>query len=246
MKKTKFYTPLFTFLLLSGLVVSLALGFTQSALAASPSPSPSPKSSPVPSPSASSDIDTTQRLKDRIDKVIEKRRDQVKGIIDQMSSEKRAFVAQVQRVTEKTVSLKTLKGEQEILTIDETVALVKDNKKITINDIAVDDWAIVMGYVNKDSFALKKIVVSSTSLLPRSYETVLGNVKTISTTQLVVTTKENQESKTYVLNKSTAYQDSNGNTSDRKSLRTDDQVLIISYTDKNSQIAHTIRLLAPR
>jgi hypothetical protein len=189
MRKNQFHHQLFTFMAITVVMLSV-VSYPISAASPSPSPSPVASASPEASP------DTTQRLKERIDKVIEKRRDQVKGIIDQMSSQKRAFIGEVQRVTEKTVSIMTFQGEQEVITLDETIVLLKDNKRITVNDLAVGDWAIVMGYVNKESFLVKKIIISSVSLLPRSYETVVGNIKTVTTTQLVVTTRENQESKT--------------------------------------------------
>jgi hypothetical protein len=229
----------------SGSMVAIMIASTTGPVfAASPSPTPSAVVKASPSPLPSPSADTTQKLKERIDKVIEKRRDQVKGIIDQMSSEKRGFIGEIQRVTEKTVSVKTTRGEQELFTLDDTIPVLKDNKKITIDDIAVGDWAIAMGYMSKDEFSLKKLLISSTSLLPRPYETKLGNIKTVSTTQLVIIARPDQDQKTYVLNKATKYQDANGNPIDRKALHELDQVLVISFTDKNNQVVHTIRSLA--
>jgi hypothetical protein len=91
-----------------------------------------------------------------------------------------------------------------------------------------------------------RLVVSSTSLRPRSYQTVIGNIKTISRNQITVTFQKDQTTHTFVLNKNTAFQDNEGNTVDIKAFSTDQQVLVIAYEDKNDVIIHTLRSLAPK
>lgn len=208
-------------------------------LIASPSPSPSPSPSSNPS-----DDQTTQSIKDRITKIMEKRGDQVKGIIDQVGVTKRGFIGEVERVTDKTITVKNTKGS-EILTLENDVILIKENKRISIDDIAVGDWVIAMGYVDKGQFSLKKVVVSSASLMPPVYNTYLGSIQSIAKnqTQLEIMPRGATQAVTITLNKQTVFEDAQSQTIDRRTLQTDLECLVISYTDNDTQVAKVVHLL---
>jgi hypothetical protein len=215
------------------------------AATASKSATPSTKTSPspTPSPAPTSDEATTQNLKDRIQKALEKHSDQVQGVMTEIGGNKKAIVGEVQRVTEKTVTIKNIKGS-ETLTIDPKVILVKDAIKISIDDIAVGDWAIALGYREKDSadFELHRLVISSTSLAPKKFDTTVGTVKTNTKTQIVVTPRGKQEDVTFTIAKATSYQDGEGNTIKREDIKTNTEYIIVSNPDtpKTITIVHAI------
>lgn len=203
------------------------------------SPSPSPTPSPTPEPSSEA---TTQSLRDRINKVL-RQRDQVAGVEDTQTRRKTGFIGEVQRVTEKTITIKTSKGSQ-ILTLTPNVTILRDTKKITIDDIAVSDWVLVMGYTQGEEFEARRILVSTTSLRPRKYETTIGTLESIKTNQITVTPRGSKDEKTYTLVKTTKFQDGIGATIDRKALVTNSQYLFISYLDGTTSPVTLIRALA--
>lgn len=237
------------FLLATILSLGISLGSLVSAspiMAASPSPTPkaSPKATPSPSPSPeASPTSPTQKLKERIDRVLEQRKDQVKGVVDQITNNKRGFIGEVQRVTEKTLTVRTNKGSQ-ILTVDSSVVIMRDTKRISLDDIAVSDWVIAMGYMDKEEFLLRRLVVSSTSLRPRRYDTTIGTLTTIKKTQLTFTPRSSKDPLVVTTTKNTQYQDGQGNKIDAKNLQTDAQYLVISYEENGQKIPLLIRSLA--
>jgi hypothetical protein len=217
--------------------------------AASPTPSPSPKASPKVSPSpapspAASDEATTQKLKERIDRVIEERREQIQGAVDNLSLKKRGFIGEVQRVTEKTITIKNKKGSH-ILTIEPNVVLMRESKKISIDDVAIGDWAIAMGYVNENEFDLRRVVVSSTPLRPRSYDTIIGSLESTTKTQVTVLPRQGNQPVTFTINKNTKFEDNQGKEIAREKAQTETQHLLIGYSEKDQKIATIVRSLVP-
>lgn len=226
------------------LILTLFQASLNSALAASPSPSP--KASPSPSPTSQpSEETTTQKLKERIDRVIEERREQVQGTVDSLGLKKRGFIGEVQRVTEKTITVKNKKGSQ-ILTIESKVALVKDNKKISIDDVAVGDWVIAMGYINaEEEFELRRVVVSSTNLRPRTYDTIIGSLESTTRSQVTILPRQGNQPAVYTINKNTKFQDNQGKDITREKVQTETQHLMIGYTEQEQKIAKLVRSLVP-
>jgi len=229
--------------LFSPLLFPFALSSTQ---AASPtvqpktSPSPTPSSSLQPSPSAKQ---TTENLKERIDRVIEETRGKVQGTTDRVGVKQRGFIGEVQRVTEKTLTLRNRKGN-ETLTLDSGLIIVKNNGKATVDDIAVGDWLIVMGYLENETFEPKRIIISSTPLTPARFETGIGNLKESTRTQLTFLGLDRQEIK-YILNTTTQFQDSEGNVIKREALGSETQILVISREQDANKIATVVRSMAP-
>jgi hypothetical protein len=205
----------------------------------------SAKLQPSPSPSVAppSDAQTTQNLKDRIDTVLKSRTDQVKGAIDEMTLHKRGFIGEVERVIEKTITVKNGTGT-EVLTIDPTVVILRDNKKASIDDIAVGDWVIAIGYTDGQNFTLRRLVVSSTTLMPKTYDSVIGTAQTVSKTQLSLSPRTGTDAITYQLNKTTHYEDAQGATLKVTDLKKDSQYLVISYTDQEQKTASFVKSLA--
>jgi len=201
--------------------------------------SPDPSDLPSPTPSPASDQDTAQKLKDLIKQGTER----VKGAMDQNGVQQRGFIGEVQRVTDKTVTVKNLKDTNEILTVDGSVVLTRDNKKATIDDLAIGDWAIAMGTTDKDVFTLKKLAISSTTLLPKTFVTELGTVKTIGKTSLTATARNSTELTTYTINKSTLFQDSQGNKVEVKTIKPDFQYLLVGTKDDTGITLTTLRTL---
>lgn len=205
--------------------------------------------SPSPSASAVSSASTASLLKERIDKVIEQRKEQVKGVIDQLGSHKRGVVGEAQRITEKTVTIKNYNGA-EILNFTSDVVITRDGKKATLKDIAVGDWVIGMGYGTNSNFRLLRVQVSSTSLQPKTLITTIATLQSLTTSQAVFIprTSDGGTPATLIMGlstKNTVYQDNEGNTIDRKMLKTDNQYVVAGFQDGENKSALIIRALAP-
>ena len=196
-------------------------------------------------PAATSDAQTTQKLKDRIDKIIEQRREQVKGVVDDLSQTKRGFVGQVLRVTQTALTLKNDK-EQVILNITPAIFLTKDGKKATIDDVAVGDWGIAIGYKTQD-FTVKRIILSSHTLLPHTYETLIGTVQNVTRNTVTFLPRGTQTPVTFTINKNTPLQDETDKPlNSYKDITPDVQYLVIDYTDASSQkVVTLLRALVP-
>jgi len=199
--------------------------------------------SPSPVAASPSDEVATQNLKERIDTVLKSKTDQVKGVINEMTLKKRGFIGEVERVIEKTVTVKTLK-DSEVVILDPSVVVIKDNKKATIDDLAVGDWVIALGYDDGQTFTLRRLVVSSTTLLPKKFDTVIGAAQTVTKTQLTLASSSGGNQTQYQLNKTTHVENDQGKILKLSDIKKDTQYLVISYTDKDQKIAAFIKSLA--
>jgi len=193
-------------------------------------------------PSASEQ--STQNLKTRIEKVVQEKREQIKGVIEKIYQKKRGYIAQVQRVSTGSITIKNAKGI-EILPIDEqNVTILKNNKEISLDEIAVENWVIIMGLQEQDSFTLKRILVSDENLWPKDFHVAIGTVEKIDSRKIQIFLRNNQERAEFLIDKNTKYQDLNGNDITLKVIKPETQVLIIGYKDASTTTATTIKSLA--
>jgi len=185
---------------------------------------------------------TTLKLKERIERIVEEKREQVKGIISNLTSTKQGFVGETLRVTEESITVKTNKATR-IIPLDETVTILKKNKEVAVEDIAVENWVVVMGIIEDDAFKPVRILVSEDSLRPRPHAIVLGSINSIEKTLITVTPRSEETLFNALLNSKTIYEDINGEEITRVDIEEETQALIIAYDDKGSKIAKRIRIL---
>ncbi len=185
--------------------------------------------------------ETGKAVKERIRKWSEQNSEKIKGTIDQLSQQKRGFIGQVERVTKESLTITNNKGT-EIIPIDEQITLLKANQKISIDDIAVDDWLVVMGLVIDDVFTPKRILVSTKSLRPKHHLVILGTITGQSPTTITILSRQNQEINLKI-NTQTNYQDQNGDTVLSSDFIEDIQVLVVGNESQNTKTASLIRSL---
>ena len=199
--------------------------------------SPTPSDEPTPSET------TTQNLRERIEKVVKEKQHQIKGVIDNISFQKQGFVGQLERLNEESLTVKTTSGTR-IIPINEEVTFVKNSKNIKVADLAVDNWLVVMGYLEDDTFSPKRILVSTTTLRPKSYTVQLGSIQEISKSEITFLPRSDGEPIEIALSKSSKYQDIDGQKILKTNLSKDLQALVIHYNDDGDHILKTIRLLS--
>jgi len=193
---------------------------------------------------ASPSAQTTQTLKDRIEKIVQEKSEQIKGTMDELSKQKKGFIAEVERVSEETITLKNNKGTT-IIPIDEQVTLVKKQKQIELDQIAIGDWAIVMGYMEDDTLSARRIVFSAESLMPKSPIVDLGSIKAITAKKLDFKPRIKEETVTLTINSKTNFEDYEGNEAKLSDFSEDIQCLIVGFEDDKGKVVTTIRALAP-
>jgi hypothetical protein len=187
---------------------------------------------------------TTEKLKERIEKIVEQRKDKVEKVLGETTSDKKGFVGQVVRVSETTFTLDVY-GTTRIVPFDETVELTKNGKKTSAEDVSVDDWATVMGFLEDDSISPRKIILDTESPLPNQIMTNLGSLKEINSKSIEFQSRSEESNKTIIVNSKTKIENYEGEEADLSQFVEEDQVLIVGYIYEDEAYATTIRALAP-
>lgn len=187
---------------------------------------------------------TTEKLKERIEKIVEQRKDKVEQVLGDATAGKRGFVGQVIRVSETTFTLDVY-GTTRVVPFDETVELTKAGKSTNAENVSVDDWATVMGILQDDNFNPRKIIFSTTSPLPDTHLTELGSLKEIKSGSIQFRSRSEESDKTIIVNSKTKIEDFEGEESSLNQFVEEDQVLVVGYIYKDKAYATTIRALAP-
>jgi hypothetical protein len=185
---------------------------------------------------------TTQKLKERIEKIVEEKKDQIKGIINNLDSNKQGFIGEVSRISEETITVKTNKATK-IIPITDDVELLENNKKIELSDIAVGNWLVVMGVIEDDTFRPIRILVSDDTLRPLPSYITLGSINSIERYELIVKPRTGEEEMPITLNSKTIYEDLNGEEIVRTDIEEDTQALIIALDDDGEKTAKRVRIL---
>lgn len=186
---------------------------------------------------------TTQKLKERIEKIVEEKKDQIKGIIDNLDSSKQGFIGEVARISEEAITVKTNTSTR-ILPITEDVELLEDGKEIELSDIAVENWLVVLGIIEDDNFTPIRILVSEESLRPLPSYITLGSIKSLEKNELTIVPRSGEEEEIPVtLNSDTLFEDLNGEEIDRTDIEEETQALIVALDDDGEKIANRVRIL---
>lgn len=193
---------------------------------------------------AAQEEQSTKNLKTRIEKVVQEKREQIKGVIEKITLQKRGFIGEVQRISAESLTVKNSKGV-EILAVDpDEVEILKNNKSINIDDIAIENWVVIMGLQDKDTFVVKRILVSDKSLSNKEYFVILGTVKSITSSKVNVDPRNDEQTISYKIGSSIDYQDLNGNEIENSQIEEESQALVVGYKTDDGNIATTIRSLA--
>jgi hypothetical protein len=216
------------------------------ARAASPTPNPSASPRLTPSPAAREtepDETATENVKKR---VLENAAAKIRGVIDSIISDKRAIVGEIIRVTGEAITIKNNSG-QTIIPITESTQILRGDQTIEIDDIVVGNWATVLGTPNEvTAIDPNYIVISNTSLRPRSQFVTLGTISSISRTAIIVTTRSNGTEQEIKITTNTTFEDAAGQEILLSNLEEDVAVLVTGFqaeTETGLPEARTIRSL---
>lgn len=197
----------------------------------------------APTEASSSAQETTQKLKERIERIVEEKREQIKGVLDTLDQEKRGFIGEVTRVSEETITVTNIKGTQ-IIPYDDSISLLKDDDAIELAEVEVGNWLVVMGLIEDDTFAAKRILVSEDTLRPDTVLVEIGAVQNIARNSITIVSRASGNTGTFDTTTSTRYQDITGQEIDRNAITEDVQAIVIgSENEDNERTARLVRVL---
>ncbi len=196
------------------------------------------------SPSAAATDSATSNLKERIEKIVEEKKDDIETALQEKTSQKHGYIGEVSRVTEETIAVETKQGNK-IIPVDENLLIIKKRQAIAVTDIAVGDWVTVIGTLEDDTLMPKRVVVASSDLNPKNKQIVLGTIKTLTKTNIIIQSRADQTEQTFTLSKKTTIEDMNQQKLSLNLLTKDIQCLIIGFQDEDDEnpTASTIHAL---
>lgn len=189
-------------------------------------------------------------LKDRIEKAVEKKETTEKKVRGS-SRQTRGFIGQITRVSQEALTIENSKGTQ-IIPLEEQVNVTKDDKPIAIKDIAVDEWAVVMGFTaNDDNFEPRKIIIKESQLMTDSQIVMLGTLIGYDNKSLTIRSRQDQTDYKFELSRTTDIEDDQGEAVKFSQLFEEMQLLVVGLKevdeDKETETIKTliVRSLAP-
>ncbi len=189
--------------------------------------------------------ETTQELKKRIEKAVEEKREQIKGALQGIAADERGFVGEVQRVTDEAITIKS-NDETTIIPVSEGFDLSRKNAKIKIGDVAVGNWAVVIGKESSAGvFSPEKVVISTESLQPRPQVIVIGSIDAITTKDVSITSRLNGQKYTFTIAKTTQSQNNDGTDIPIRTFKKNVQALFVGVEGDGTTELKTVRSLAP-
>ncbi len=172
---------------------------------------------------------TTEALRDRIEKAVEEKK--LNNSDSQANAKtKRGFVGQVERVSSESITFSTIRSNL-IVSIGEQTQLILANRNIKIEDISIEDSAVVMGYQEKDTFSPLKIIFSQRDLKPKPVFVLIGSLVSIDTNQFTVLCRKESREHQISINNQTKYEDITGETIAQNQLFEDIQIIVAGLTE---------------
>jgi hypothetical protein len=191
---------------------------------------------------ASPSSETTQNLKERIEKIVSEKKEQIKEVVTELATQKRGFVGEVTRVAEDAMSIKTLKTT-EIVSLDERTTFKEGSQEISTNDIEVGSWVVVMGLVNEQSFLPVRVLVSDETLRPLDHVIELGAITDIDNSGVILAPRSGESQIEFSFTKNTSLEDLNGEEIDLDDIEEDMQALVVAYQDEDEKVLKRVRVL---
>jgi len=181
---------------------------------------------------------------DNIKKVIQEKKTELGSISAELHSEK-ACLAKVLRVSEETLTVSHYSGNKIIPLEKEVLIQNEDGKDIKISEIAVDDWVGVYSEVLEENLKIKKVILYKQDFSPKDKIITLGSISSIGKNDLKITPRSGEKELTFSFDKTTAFQDYQGETAKLAEFYEDLQCLVVAFADKNGNyVISTIRALS--
>lgn len=163
---------------------------------------------------------TTRNLRERIERIVEERRDQIKGVLTEIDSHRRGIIGEVQRVTEDSFTIRNHIGTEIIPFTNTTypVSILKNGEDIPFDEVAVGDWLLALGVMENTSFQPIRILVSEESFRPRTRSVSIGSISEFTRDSITIEHRDGSQITQYNVNQNTVYQDLTGEPIERADI----------------------------
>lgn len=173
------------------------------------------------------DADVQETIKERLKKVVDEKKDQIKGITS--GQEVKGFIGTIKRVSEETVTVESRRGTL-IIPVSEGVSIVQEGKAFKLSDIEIDSQVTVIGYQDGDEFTAKRILVHKTKIPAQQKSIAIGNVQKIDKTSITIKTRQGED-KVFSFTAKTPFENMLGDTIKVASIEESFDVVIISIAE---------------
>ncbi|MCL2110517.1 hypothetical protein FWH30_02985 [Microgenomates group bacterium] len=174
---------------------------------------------------------------------------QLKDIYTDLNIKKRGFIAQVTNIRDKTIRVRDLNDSEQFLTFDKSTVIIRKGQESSADQIAldewmeIDDWIVVIGVEEDSQFFPRRILISSTSLLPKEKIVKLGTLGLITSAKLSYLPQGTDTMEEIKITRQTTFQDQDAQAIKSTDLNSDTPILVVGYQDNTGQTATTIRAL---
>ncbi len=176
--------------------------------------------------------------------------EEIKNQYGDVVSKARGFIGQVSSIKEDSFKVTRPDGEELLIVPDKSTMIVKNGEATPGNEVTltewfeVDDWLVLIGIQNGDSFGPRRILISSESLLPSENFVNRGIIKQANRTKVdVQIVGETDAVETFNYAKSTDLVNKDNETITYEDLKPGMQVLIIGEQKGTAKTLQTLRLI---
>ena len=170
--------------------------------------------------------------------------EQIKNQYDGVTSKTRGFVGQITSLKDNSFKINTLNDEELLIAIVKKGDTVTGDKATLTDWLAIDDWLVLIGVQNGETFQPRRLMVSSDSLAPVETFVSRGVIKNSQSNKIDVQII-GQDSLVETLNlaKTTDLVNSDNETITYKDLTPGSQVLLVGTQKDSKKSLQTLRLL---
>lgn len=138
-----------------------------------------------------SEDDIKEKIKERLEEVVDKGLEKVKGVMEEEKKSKLyAWVGIIESVSEKKMSIKTIDGLKEAKAASNAaifkLVLGKSKKSVDAEDIEKGQFIISMGPKEEEIILAKRIILMDEAPTPVKREIISGKVKEVDETKVTI------------------------------------------------------------
>ena len=195
---------------------------------------PEPTATPTPQPTAPALRESTVKLRERLQRIL--------GDADDADSVKiGGYIGEITRVSEEALTLKTLTSS-EIIPLSGVLKLMRRNQPISVSDLSVGNWVIVIGERGKSNAITPEIImVQTASLKPRESLVTIGLIQEVTKTGVTIVPRGKTDQITLAFTKNSKLLDTDGDNIAQNKLPKDISAVIVGYATPNGWELGTLK-----
>lgn len=178
---------------------------------------------------------------------------QSQEIIDQYDdvvSKARGFIGQVSSIKDDSFKISLPDGEELLITPDKSTTIVKNGETVQGDQaqlsewLVIDDWLVLIGIQNGETFQPRRVMISGESLAPVERFVHRGVIKSATMSKVDVAIAGGDDLvESFALAKSANLVDQDNETIGYKDLKPGMEVLVIGEQKSSAKALQTLRLL---